>query len=59
MRQHNCVVSVHINSNLLHFDLINVVYLTALYLYQVNIKLFYLNDIINDVESIQKLIIMS
>ena len=38
---------------LFQHDLINVSYLTACYLYQVMMTLFFLNDVANDAESTQ------
>ena len=40
-------------------NLINVSYLTACYLYQAMMTLYFLNDVANDTESIQKLKITS
>ena len=46
-------VTYHINC-IVARCLINVVYLTACFLYQVMMTLHFLNDVANDAESIQK-----
>ena len=49
----NLSVTSHINC-IVARCLINVVYLTACYLYQVMMTLHFLNDVANDAESTQK-----
>ena len=46
--------SPRILTELFQHNLINVSYLTACYLYQVMMKLHFLNDVANDAESTQK-----